>query len=54
MPCFERLARKLSIEMADDPHDKKLRLAYYAGMDRARLEMAIMAAAIAVLVCLLS
>lgn len=40
MPDFERLYRKLELHMADGA-DQRIVMAYHAGLDRARKEIAI-------------
>lgn len=52
MPDFERPLRSLQIDNAQTDEEKEVVVAYHAGLDRARKEVAFIAAFIAVLAVL--
>lgn len=50
MPDFERPMRQIHIDMAKDETEKRAIKAYYTGMDRARKEVAYIAAIVGAIV----
>ena len=53
MPDFERVLRKLSIDLCDGPHAQAVFKAYYKGLDRGRVECCIISGILVIVIAAL-